>query len=192
MSSLLLLLLSAVLVNVLVLSHLPEWRPFQGTTDAFDASLGVALATLIALPLTAGLSYALAVAVLQPLGLEYLRTLAFVLLILAITAAIDALFTRVPRWTPARPAFMTLLASNSAIFGVAWLADARSSGLFAAISLGVGAGLGFGFMLLAFAAIHQRLRHAGIPATLREAPIALITIGIMALAFMGFSGLIQE
>jgi electron transport complex protein RnfA len=192
MSSLLLLLLSAVLVNVLVLSHLPEWRPFPGTTDVFDASLGVALATLIALPLTAGFGYALAIAVLQPLDLEYLRTLAFVLLILAIAAAIDVLFTRVRRWTPARPAFMTLLASNSAIFGVAWLADARSSGLFEAISVGVGAGLGFGFMLLAFAAIHQRLRHADIPATLRETPIALITIGIMALAFMGFSGLIQE
>ena len=57
---------------------------------------------------------------------------------------------------------------------------------------GLGAGVGFAFMLLAFAAIHDRLQHANIPATLREAPIALITIGIMALAFMGFSGLIQE
>lgn len=192
MSSLLLLLLSAVLINVMVLSHLPEWRPFAATSDVFDASLGVALAALIALPVTAGLGHVLVAFVLQPLDLEYLGTLALILLILGIAAAVDVLFARFGRWMPARPAFMTLLASNSAIFGVAWIADARSLGFLESLALGIGAAAGFGFMLLAFAAIHQRLQHANIPATLREAPIALITVGIMALAFMGFSGLIQE
>lgn len=191
MSSLLLLLLSAVVIDILVLSHLPSWRPFR-SADVFDAGIGLALATLIALPLTAGLSHALMQAVLRPLGLEYLRTMAFVLLILGIAAVIEMLFARSGRWMPARPGFTLLLAGNSAILGIAWLADARSGSIFETLWLGASAGVGFAFMLLAFAAIHERLRHANIPATLREAPIALITVGIMALAFMGFSGLIQE
>lgn len=191
MSSLLLLLLSAVIINVMVLSYLPAWRPFH-STDIFEASIGLALATLIALPLTAGFSYALTQGVLRPLGLEYLRSMAFMLLILGIASVIDVLFARSRRWAPARPAFMMLLAGNSTIFGIAWLADTRSSGILETLWLGLGAGVGFAFMLLAFAAIHDRLRHANIPAALREAPIALITVGIMALAFMGFSGLIQE
>jgi electron transport complex protein RnfA len=191
MSSLLLLLLSAVAINVLVLSHLPSWRPFH-STDTFDTSAGLALATLIALPVTAGASHALMHWILRPLDLVYLRSMAFVLLILAIAAALEASFTRGRRWMPARPAFMVLVAGNSAVLGVAWLADARSGGIFETLRLGLGAGVGFAFMLLAFAAIHDRLRHASIPISLREAPIALITVGIMALAFMGFSGLIQE
>jgi electron transport complex protein RnfA len=191
MSALLLLLLSAVAIDVLVLSHLPAWRPFL-SADVFDSSLGLALATLIALPITAGSSHALVQWVLLPLDLLYLRTLAFVLLILGIAAAIEILFARSGRWMPTRPAFITLVVGNSAIFGIAWLADERNGSLLGSLWLGLSTGLGFAFMLLSFAAIHVRLRQAGIPVVLREAPIALITVGIMALAFMGFSGLIQE
>ena len=118
MSALLLLLLSAVAIDVLVLSHLPAWRPFL-SADVFDSSLGLALATLIALPITAGSSHALVQWVLLPLDLLYLRTLAFVLLILGIAAAIEILFARSGRWMPTRPAFITLVVGNSAIFGIA-------------------------------------------------------------------------
>lgn len=192
MSALLLLLLSAALIQVMVLAYVPAWRAFVGVSDVYEASLGISLATALALPVISGASYGLAHFVLVPSDLEYLRLLVFILLILTVAAMIQAGFARSARWRPARPAFLAMLASNCALLGVAALGELRAQHLLSVVTLGLGAGAGFALMLLTLAAIHERLRHAHVPTALREAPLALITVGIMALAFMGFSGLIQE
>jgi Na+-translocating ferredoxin:NAD+ oxidoreductase subunit A len=191
-SALLLILLSAVLVHVIVLASVPAWRPFVDPVGVFEGAVAFAAMAAVALPATIVLTYLLSHWVLIPYGLEYLRALAFALTICAIAAALEPLLRKMTRLTPAQPAFALLTVANSAALGVALTADARARGLLDAVGLGIGTALVFGLTLLAFAALYERLHHADVPEPFRQAPLALVTIGIVALGFMGFSGLIRE
>jgi Na+-translocating ferredoxin:NAD+ oxidoreductase subunit A len=90
------------------------------------------------------------------------------------------------------PGFALVMSTNTALLGVALITDLRSATFGVALLLAIGAAVALALLLLAFAALYERLQHADIPVAFREAPLALVTAGIMALAFMGFSGLIQE
>jgi electron transport complex protein RnfA len=96
------------------------------------------------------------------------------------------------RLIPQRPGFALLMVTNSAALGVALLVDTRMRTFIDAVLFSIAAATAFGFLLLAFAALQERLQHAAVPKVFRDAPLALVTAGIMALAFMGFTGFIQE
>jgi electron transport complex protein RnfA len=96
------------------------------------------------------------------------------------------------RLRPQRPGFALLMTTNSAVLGVALMVDSRMQNILDATLFAIAAAAAFGFLLLAFAALHERLEHADVPSVFREAPLALVSAGIMALAFMGFTGIIQE
>ncbi len=190
MSSLLLILLSAVLISHFALTSVPALKPFVAT-EGFAAAQGLAVAVFVCTALVAPLSYVLRHELLQPLDVAYLQSLLFIVLIMLIAQGVRIAFEKYTRWKPATPALFALLAGNSAILGTALLVPARSS-FSDAVWLGLSVGASFALLLLCLTTLQARLRHAGIAIAFRDAPLALITAGVMALALMGFTGLIGE
>ena len=190
MTSLLLILVATVLVNNVILTRFLGLCPFMGVSSRLDSALGMGFATTFVLTLSSVLAYALHQYVLTPLGLEYLRTLGFILVI-AVTVQFAELMIRrnSPRFHRVMGLFLPLITSNCAVLGVAILATQSQSSLVHAATYGFGAAVGFTIVLLLLAAIRERLEGADVPLPFQGAPIALITAGIMALGFMGFTGM---
>ena len=193
MSSLLLIILSAVLISIIAASDEHRGlRPFGNETDLYRNAFGLAQAHLIAVPVICGLTWVLSYGVLRPLDLLYLRTPTFAAVLLITVALIELFMRHSFALKPARPAFALLMCANSAMLGIALMSDVRAETLWRALLVGIGAAVVFGFLLLCAATLYERLRYADVPAPFKQAPILLICVGMMALAFMGFSGLIQE
>src|SRR6185503_873009 len=192
MVGLLMVLLSSVLVTTVVLAHLPQWRPFVAPTDVFGGARVIAMVSLVAVPVVALLGWLLARLVLAPWHLDYLRTPALVAVVLIVVPIIDVALRRRGALLTQQPGFALVMCTNTALLGIALITLLRAATFAAAVLLAVGAAAALAVLLLAFAALYERLQHADVPVIFREAPLALITAGIMALAFMGFSGLIQE
>jgi electron transport complex protein RnfA len=190
MTQLLLLALGASLVNNFVLSNFLGLCPFVGVSRRFEAAAGMALATLFVLTIASGLSFALWQWVLVPLGMEYLRTLGFILLIAGVVQFTEIMVRATsPLLHQLLGIFLPLITTNCAVLGVALLNVERQHGLLESLVFGASAGAGFGIALLLFTALRERLALADVPAAFRGTPVALVTAGLMALAFMGFAGL---
>jgi Na+-translocating ferredoxin:NAD+ oxidoreductase subunit A len=190
MTDLLLLALGASLVNNFVLTNFLGLCPFVGVSRRFEAAAGMALATLFVLTLASGLSYSAYHWLLEPLGLEYLRTLVFILLIAAVVQLTELVVRATsPLLHELLGVFLPLITTNCAVLGVALLNLDRRHGFVESLVFGASAAAGFGLALLLFAALRERLDTSDVPAAFRGAPIALVTAGLMALAFMGFTGL---
>jgi len=192
MVALLMVLLSSVLVTTVVLAHMPQWRPFVTPTDIFGGARVIAILGLIAVPAVALLGWLVARLVLVPWHLEYLRTPMLVAVVLIVVPLLDVAVRRRRGVLTQQPGFALVMITNTALLGIALITDLRSANFGVAVLLAIGAAVALALLLLAFAALYERLQHADVPVIFREAPLALITAGIMALAFMGFSGLIQE
>jgi electron transport complex protein RnfA len=192
MSALLLVLLSSVLVTTVVLAHMPQWRPFIAPTGIFDGARVIAIVCLVAVPLVALSGWVLTRVVLSPWQLDYLRTPALVAIVLIVVPLIDLALRRRGKVVPQQPGFALVMTTNTAMLGIALITDLRTANFGAAVLFAIGAAISLALLLMAFAALYERLQHADVPVVFREAPLVLITAGIMALAFMGFTGLIQE
>jgi Na+-translocating ferredoxin:NAD+ oxidoreductase subunit A len=191
MSSLLLILLSAVLISHFALARVPALKPFVGTNE-FEEAKGLALAVFVCTVVIAPLSYLLRAHVLLPLEVLYLQPLLFIVMIMLVAQSVRVIFEKRSPWVPIGPALFALLTGNSAILGAALLVPTRAETLLDAAGLGFGVGFSFAVLLLCLTTLQQRLRHAGIAISFRDAPLALVTAGVMALALMGFTGLIAE
>lgn len=192
MSSLLMVLLSSVLVTTVVLAHMPPWRPFVTPTDIFGGARLIALACLVAVPAVALIGWLLSRFVLAPWRLEYLRTPVLVAVVLIVVPLLEVGLRRRTGVLTQQPGFALVMSTNTALLGIALITGLRSASFGVALLLAIAAAVALAILLLAFAALYERLQQADIPLVFREAPLALVTAGIMALAFMGFSGLIQE
>jgi electron transport complex protein RnfA len=192
MASLLLVLLSSVLVTTVVLAHMPQWRPFIAPTDVFGGARVIAILCMAAVPAVALLGWLLMRLVLVPLHLEYLRTPALVAIVLIVVPLIELLVRRRGTLLTQQPGFALVMVTNTALLGIALITDLRAATFGVAVLLAIAAAAALAALLLAFAALYERLQQADVPVVFREAPLALVTAGIMALAFMGFSRLIQE
>ena len=191
MSDLFLLAIGASLVNNFVLTQFLGLCPFVGTSRRFEAAAGMAFATLFVLTLASGASWAAWHWLLEPLGLGYLRTLVFVLLIAAVVQGTEMIVRATsPLLHELLGVFLPLITTNCAVLGVALLNLERQHGFVESLVFGAAAAAGFGLALLAFAGLRERLETADVPAAFRGTPLALITAGLMALAFMGFGGLV--
>jgi electron transport complex protein RnfA len=189
-TDLLLLALGASLVNNFVLTQFLGLCPFVGVSRRLEVAAGMALATLFVLTLASGASYVTWHWILEPLGLGYLRTLVFILLIAAVVQVTEMLVrASSPLLHELLGVFLPLITTNCAVLGVALLNLERQHGLVESLVFGAAAAAGFGLALLAFAGLRERLETADVPAAFRGTPLALITAGLMALAFMGFTGL---
>ena len=190
MSDLMLLALGAGLVNNFVLTNFLGLCPFVGVSRRFEAAAGMALATLFVLTVASGLSHVVHAWLLEPLGLEYLRTLAFILLIACVVQLAELVVRATsPVLHELLGVFLPLITTNCAVLGVALLNLEKHHGLLESLVFGAAAAAGFGLALLAFAALRERLESGELPLAFRGAPIALVTAGLMALAFMGLAGL---
>jgi len=190
MSDLLLLALGASLVNNFVLTQFLGLCPFVGVSRRFEAAAGMALATLFVLTLASGASWVAWHWLLEPLGLGYLRTLVFILLIAAVVQATEMLVrASSPLLHELLGVFLPLITTNCAVLGVALVNLDRQHGFRRVTGVRRRRRCGFGLALLAFAGLRERMESADLPAAFRGTPIALVTAGLMALAFMGFSGL---
>jgi electron transport complex protein RnfA len=191
MDEIALLLVGAVFVNNFVLVKFLGLCPFMGVSGKLDAAYGMALATGFVLTLSSALAWMVQHWLLAPLGLEHLRTLGFILVIAAVVQFTEIVMNRQsPRLYRVLGLYLPLITTNCAVLGVALLNVQARHSLFEAVLYGFGAALGFGLVLILFSAMRERLETADVPAAWRGTPIALVTAGLMSLAFMGFSGLV--
>lgn len=185
------ILLSATLVNNFVLVQFLGLCPFMGVSSKLETAIGMASATTFVLTLAAVSSYLVNTWILLPLGLEYLRTIAFILVI-----AVVVQFTRMfiektsPLLYRVLGVFLPLITTNCAVLGVALQNTTKARSFMEASLYGFGAALGFSLVLILFSAMRERLAVADVPVPFRGAAIAMITAGLMSLAFMGFGGLV--
>lgn len=192
-ASWLVVLISTILVNNFVLVQFLGLCPFMGVSNKVESATGMALATTFVLTLSSILSYLTFKYLLVPLELEYLRTLSFILVI-AVTVQLTEMVVRKtsPLLYRVLGVFLPLITSNCAVLGVALLNVRKvEPTLLNSALYGFGAAMGFSLVLVLFAAMRERIAAADVPDAFQGAPIALVTAGLMSLAFMGFSGLVK-
>ncbi len=185
-----LILVSTVLANNFVLVRFLGLCPFMGVSNKLEGAIGMSVATMFVLTLSSVTSYLLSAYLLRPMGLEYLSTLSFILVIAAVVQLTEMVMRKTsPLLYRILGIFLPLITSNCAVLGVALLNVQEQHNLLQSALYGFGAAAGFGGVLVMFAAMREKIAHADIPLHFRGAPIGLITAGMMALAFMGFTGL---
>ncbi len=190
MTEIVVILVGTVLVNNFVLVRFLGLCPFLGVSRNVEAAAGMSLATAFVLTLSSATAYLLHTWVLVPLELEFLRTIGFILVIAASVQFTEIMVRRLsPMLDQVLGIYIPLIATNCAVLGVALLNVQTSNGFVQSVFYGFGASAGFALVLVMFAAIRERLEAADIPAPFRGTAIALMTAGIMSLAFMGFSGM---
>lgn len=185
-----LILLGTVLVNNFVLVKFLGLCPFMGVSRKLDTAIGMALATTFVMTLSAVLSYLVNQYILIPLDAEYLRTLSFILVIAVIVQFTEMVIHKTsPMLYQLLGIFLPLITTNCAVLGLALLNVQQEHSFVTATLYGFGAALGFSLVLVLFAAMRERLDAADVPTPFKGSAIALITAGLMSLAFMGFAGL---
>lgn len=192
MTELALVLISTVLVNNFVLVKFLGLCPFMGVSRQLGSAMGMAMATTFVLTLSSVISYLVNAWLLAPMGLEYLRTIAFILVIAAVVQFTELAVRRAsPLLHQMLGIFLPLITTNCAVLGVALLSVQAQNDFLTSAVYGFGAAAGFSLVLILFAGLRERLAAADVPAPFRGPAIALITAGLMSLAFMGFVGLIS-
>ncbi len=190
MADLALLLVGALLVNNFVLAQFLGLCPFMGVTRGYDTAFATGLASTFVLTLAAVTSYLLYHGVLVPLDLAYLRIIMFIVVIAGLVQLISYyLQATSPVLHQLLGIYLPLITTNCAILGVTLLAIDQDMTLLETTVFAVGAALGFTLVMVLFGAMREQMNEADIPAPFRGAPIALISAGIMSLAFMGFQGI---
>jgi electron transport complex protein RnfA len=186
----LLILISTILVNNFVLVKFLGLCPFMGVSRKLDTATGMALATTFVLTLSSVSSYLVNEYLLAPLGLEYLRTIAFILVIAVVVQFTEMYVHKTsPVLYQVLGIFLPLITTNCAVLGVALLNIQQDLNFMQSFVFGFGASIGFSLVLVLFAAMRERITVADVPESFKGPAIALITAGLMSLAFMGFSGL---
>ncbi|NQZ20566.1 MAG: electron transport complex subunit RsxA [Colwellia sp.] len=192
MTDYLLLLVGTVLVNNFVLVKFLGLCPFMGVSSRTETAIGMSFATTFVMTVASLLSYIVTTYILVPLGLEYLTTMMFILVI-----AVVVQFTEmVVHKTSANlyrllGIFLPLITTNCAVLGVALLNIYEQHNFLESIVYGFGAAVGFSLVLIMFSAMREKLANADVPKPFKGSAIAMITAGLMSLAFMGFTGLVK-
>lgn len=193
MKELAVIIVGTVLVNNFVLVKFLGLCPFMGVSRKLESAIGMGLATTFVLTLSSVASYLIETYALAPLDLEYLRTISFILVIAAVVQFTEMLVRKTsPLLYQVLGIYLPLITTNCAVLGVALLNVQQQHSLAGSAVYGLGAALGFSLVLTLFAAMRERLAAAAVPAPFRGAALALITAGMMALAFMGFAGLVHD
>lgn len=185
-----LILISAVLVNNFVLVKFLGLCPFMGVSNKLDTAIGMSVATAFVLTLSSVCSYLVDRYLLEPLGMEYLRTISFILVIAVVVQFTEMVIHKTsPLLYRVLGIFLPLITTNCAVLGVALLNIQEQHSLIESALYGFGAAAGFALVLVLFSATRERIAAADVPLPFQGPAIGLITAGLMALAFMGFTGL---
>jgi len=185
-----LILLGTVLVNNFVLVQFLGLCPFMGVSRRVDSAIGMGIATSFVLTLATSLSYLVNRWLLVPFDLEYLRTISFIVVIAVVVQFTEIVIRRQsPLLHRVLGLYLPLITSNCAVLGVALLSIQQQHSLLEAMIYGFGAALGFSVVLVLFSVLRERLELADVPQPFKGSAIALMSAGIMSLAFLGFSGM---
>lgn len=187
-----LILLGTILVNNFVLVKFLGLCPFMGVSRKLETAMGMALATTFVLTLSSVSSYLVNEYILAPLGIEFMRTIMFILVIAVVVQFTEMVVHKTsPLLYNVLGIFLPLITTNCAVLGVALLNVQERHSFMQSLFYGFGAAVGFSMVLILFAAMRERIHAADVPEIFQGTSIALITAGIMSLAFMGFAGLIK-
>lgn len=185
------LLVGAIFINNFVLVQFLGLCPFMGVSNKLDTAIGMSAATTFVLTLASICSYLTYTYILTPLNLEYLRTIAFILVIAVVVQFTEMVVQKTsPLLHKVLGIFLPLITTNCAVLGVALLNLNKQHALLESALYGFGAALGFSMVLIAFSAMRERLAVAEVPEAFKGPAIGMITAGLMSLAFMGFAGLV--
>ncbi len=188
----LLIFISAILVNNFVLSRFLGICPFLGVSKRIETALGMGLAVTFVMALASAATYMVFNFILIPLKLEFLYTIAFILIIASLVQLVEMFIKKSsPTLYQALGVYLPLITTNCAVLGVAVLNKNNEYGLITSVIHAVGAAIGFTLAIVLFAGIRERIERCDIPKAFQGLPITLITAGLMSVAFLGFSGLIN-
>ena len=192
MTEIALLFIGTVLVNNFVLVKFLGLCPFMGVSRKHETAVGMALATTFVLTLSSVCSYLVNTYLLQPLGLEFLRTICFILVIAAVVQLTEMVVHKTsPLLYQVLGIYLPLITTNCAVLGVALLNVQQEFTFIESAVYGFGAAVGFSLVLILFSSMRERLVAADVPVSFRGSAIALVTAGLMSMAFMGFAGLVK-
>lgn len=191
MNEYILILVSTILVNNFVLVKFLGLCPFMGVSRKIDTAVGMGFATTFVLSLASISSYLINTYILVPFEMTYLRTIAFIVTIAGVVGFTELVVNKTsPVLHQSLGVFLPLITTNCAVLGVALLNINQNNGFLASGVYGFGAAIGFSFVLVLFSAMRERIDVADVPEVFKGTPIALITAGLMSMAFMGFIGLV--
>lgn len=193
MNHYLVILVSTVLVNNLVVVKFLGLCPLMGVSQRQETALGMGLATTFVLTLSSALGHLANAWLLEPLGVAYLRTIVFIVLIAAVVQFTEQVVRRTnPLLFQVMGIYLPLITTNCAVLGVALLNVQARHTFLESLLYGFGAALGFTLVLVLFSGVRERLEGADVPAPFRGTAIGLITAGLISVAFMGFAGLVKS
>lgn len=192
MVELLLILISAVFVNNFVLARFLGICPFLGVSKKVETALGMGMAVIFVMTVASVVTWFIQYLILIPFGIEYLQTIAFILVIASLVQLVEMVIQKTsPVLYQSLGIFLPLITTNCAVLGVAVLNIQKSYSFIESVVFALGAGLGFTLAMVLFAGLRERTDLCPVPKSFQGTALALVTAGLLSLAFMGFAGLVK-
>jgi electron transport complex protein RnfA len=186
------IIISAIFVSNIVLSQFLGICPFLGVSNKVSTAVGMSAAVVFVIALATIVTWLVYIYVLVPLNITFLQTISFILVIAFLVQMVEIILKKIsPPLYQALGIYLPLITTNCAVLGVALLVHTKSYNLLQSVVFGTSIAVGFGFAIVLFAGIREHTELMGTPKGMKGVPIALITAGILSLAFMGFSGLVK-
>ena len=186
------IIISSIFVNNVVLSQFLGICPFLGVSNRVGTSLGMGAAVTFVMAISSIVAYLIQYYVLVPLGIQYMQTIVFILVIAALVQMVEIILKKVsPALYQALGIFLPLITTNCVVLGIAILLVQKEYNLGESVVFATATAIGFSLALVLFAGLRERLELEDVPAGMKGMPIALLTASILAMAFMGFSGLVR-
>ncbi len=192
MSDYLLMIVAAILVNNIILARYLGNCPFLGVSQKMDTAVGMGMAVVFVVTLAGMITWVVQYSILNPLGLEYLRTIAFILVIAALVQLVEMFLQKsIPGLYRALGIFLPLITTNCAVLGVAIINIQEEYTFLQTVVFSFASAVGFTLAMVLLSSLRERFPTARIPAPFAGMPIAMITVGLLALSFLGFTGLVK-
>ncbi len=186
------IIIGAIFVNNIILNQFLGICPFLGVSNKVDTAVGMSAAVMFVMTLATITTYLSKTLLLIPLKIEFMETVTFILIIAALVQMVELILKKVsPPLYQALGVYLPLITTNCAIMGVALLVFKKNFSLVESVVFAIATAIGFGLAMVLFAGIREKLELYDIPEAMKGAPIALITAGLLSLAFMGFSGIVK-
>ena len=186
-----LIIISAIFVNNIILAQFLGICPFMGVSGKISTAAGMGGAVTFVMTIATIFTYLIMTYILQPLGIDFLQTITYILVIAALVQMVEIILKKVsPALYQALGVFLPLITTNCAILGVALIVVQKQYNLIQSTVFAVSTALGFALAMIIFAGIREQLEFAAIPKAMKGVPITLITAGLLAMAFMGFAGIV--
>jgi len=186
------IIISAIFVSNIVLAQFLGICPFLGVSNKVGTAIGMSAAVVFVIALATIVTWVVQIYILNPLNIAFLQTISFILIIAFLVQMVEIILKKIsPPLYQALGIYLPLITTNCAVLGVALLVHTKEYNLLQSVVFGTSIAVGFGFAITLFAGIREHTELMGTPKGMKGVPIALITAGILSLAFMGFSGLVK-